>query len=164
MALNPYASFLDGRDPIEVVASTPTQLAHFSETLGIKRMEHAPAPGKWNAREIVCHLTDCELVFAFRLRQAVAEDHHVIQPFDQDKWANQYSAYTAAEALEVFSTTRRWNLAMIRMLPHELFSKRVTHPERGEMTLKVVVETMAGHDINHLRQLEAIATRFASVH
>jgi len=164
MALNPYASFIDGRDPMEVVASTPTQLAQFSETLGVKRMEHAPALGKWNAREIVCHLADCELVFAFRLRQTLAENDHVIQPFDQDKWARHYSACTAAEALEVFSSLRRWNLALIRTLPHEAFSKKVTHPERGEMTFKVIVETMAGHDINHLRQIEAISTRFASVH
>jgi hypothetical protein len=164
MALNPYASFLDGRDPIEVITSTAPQLSRFSETLGSKRIEHAPAPGKWNAREILCHLADCELVFAFRLRQTLAEINHVIQPFDQDKWASHYSAYTAAEALEVFSSLRRWNLALIRTLLHEAFSKKVTHPERGEMTFKVIVETMAGHDINHLRQIEAISTRFASVH
>jgi len=35
------------------------------------------------------------------------------------------------------------------------------HPERGEMTFKTVVETMAGHDINHLGQLERIAARLA---
>ncbi len=52
-----------------------------------------PAPGKWNAREIVCHLADTELVFAFRLRQAIAEPDHIVQPFDQDKWASNYAAY-----------------------------------------------------------------------
>jgi hypothetical protein len=31
----------------------------------------------------------------------------------------------------------------------------LNHPERGDMTLRVVVETMAGHDLNHLRQVEA---------
>jgi DinB family protein len=162
--MNPYASFLADRDPVEVIASTAAQLRRFSDTLGSKRIEHAPAPGKWNAREIVCHLADCELVFAFRLRQTLAEDRHVIQPFDQDKWASQYSSYNVAEALAVFSSLRQWNLALLRGLPPEAFSKKVNHPERGDMTFKVIVETMAGHDINHLRQLEAIATRFASVH
>jgi hypothetical protein len=37
----------------------------------------------------------------------------------------------------------------------------VTHPERGEMTFKTLVETMAGHDLNHLGQLERIAARLA---
>jgi len=37
--------------------------------------------------EIISHLADCEIVFAFRLRQTLAEDNPTIQPFDQDKWA-----------------------------------------------------------------------------
>ncbi len=32
----------------------------------------------------------------------------------------------------------------------------MTHPERGAMTFQTVVETMAGQDLNHLRQLKAI--------
>jgi len=164
MPINPYASYLAERDPIDVISSTPAELARFAEKLGGKRMEHSPAAGKWNAREILCHLADCELVFAYRLRQTLAEDHHTIQPFDQEKWAIQYSSFDAPDALSAFSSMRKWNLALIRGLPAEAFSKKVTHPERGDMTLKIVVETMAGHDVNHLRQIEAIATRFASVH
>jgi len=33
----------------------------------------------------------------------------------------------------------------------------MTHPERGTMTFHTVVETMAGHDLNHLGQLHRIA-------
>jgi hypothetical protein len=36
-------------------------------------------------------------------------------------------------------------------------SKPVTHPERGQMTFQVLIETMAGHDLNHLKQFESIA-------
>jgi len=164
MALNPYASFLGERDPLEVIAATPSHLAKLSEQLGNKSMEHSPAPGKWNARQILCHLADCEIVFAFRLRQALAENNPSVQPFDQDKWAAPYSSYTAVEAMAAFSSVRQWNMALIRNLPRDSFSRKVTHPERGEMTFKTIVETMGGHDINHLRQLESIATRFAMVH
>ena len=164
MALNPYASYLGDRDPLEVMATTSAQLSQFLGTIGDKRIEHSPAPGKWNAREIVCHLADCELVFAFRLRQTLAEDAHVVQPFDQEKWAVTYSSYSAAEAIGAFSSMRQWNLSLIRNVSSDAFAKKVTHPERGEMTFKTIVETMGGHDINHLRQLEAIATRFALVH
>ena len=33
----------------------------------------------------------------------------------------------------------------------------MTHPERGTMTFQTIVETMAGHDLNHLAQLRRIA-------
>jgi len=32
-------------------------------------------------------------------------------------------------------------------------AKKFTHPERGEMAFSVLVATMAGHDLNHLKQL-----------
>lgn len=157
--MNPYAAYLGDRNPQEVIAETEGRLARLMESLGPERAEQRPAPGKWSAREILCHLADTELVFAFRLRQTLAETHHVIQPFDQEKWASQYGAFASREALAVFSSVRRWNLTLIRSVSPEALSKAVTHPERGEMTFQVVVETMAGHDLNHLRQMEAIAAR-----
>jgi uncharacterized damage-inducible protein DinB len=155
--MNPYASQLGNRDPLEVIAATPKKLQFLADQLGPKRIEQPWARGKWSGRQILCHLADCELVFAFRFRQTIAEDHHVIQPFDQDRYAASYSAYKADAALAAFSAVRNWNLAFVRQLSPEMFSKAVTHPERGAMTFKTLVETMAGHDLNHLRQIETLA-------
>jgi uncharacterized damage-inducible protein DinB len=157
--MNPYASFLGDRDPLQVIAGTAKQLSSLMEKIGAQRAEQPPAPGKWSVREILCHLADCEAVFAFRLRQTLAQDHHVIQPFDQDQWARNYAAYTVPEALALFSAARQWNLALLRSLTPEAMDKQVTHPERGTMTFRAIVETMGGHDINHLRQIEAIADK-----
>jgi hypothetical protein len=107
-------------------------------------------------------LADCETAFAYRIRQALAEEHHVIQLFDQDQWAKNYAAYDAPEALALFTTARQWNRELILSLPTEALSKRLTQPEPGEMSLQVVIETMGGQDINHIRQIEAIAARTAS--
>lgn len=160
--LNPYAKFLDERSPLEVLLATPGKLEAILAQLGPAGIEKSPAPGKWNAREIVSHLADCEITFGFRLRQTLAEDNHVIQPFDQDKWAANYAAYDVRGALAVFSTVRQWNLALIKSTTPEKWTKTVTHPERGTMTFSTIVETMGGHDLNHLQQLEAIAARFAN--
>jgi uncharacterized damage-inducible protein DinB len=159
--MNPYAPHLGKRKPLEVIAQTSERLASLMQTIGDERAQQSPAPGKWSAREILCHLADCELVFAFRLRQALAEDHHVIQPFDQEKWAAQYGAFDVAAALAVFSAVRNWNVALIRSVTPGSLAKPLNHPERGEMTFQVLIETMAGHDLNHISQIESIAGRAA---
>ena len=155
--LNPYERFLGGREPVEVLAETAGRIEKIAGALDAERANTAPAPGKWSAREIVCHLADCETMFGVRLRQTLSEDHHVIQPFDQEKWAVNYGAYTLAEALALFSAARNWNLALLRSLKPGVHGKTVMHPERGTMTFRTIVETMAGHDLNHQAQLEAIA-------
>ena len=154
--LNPYDKFLDGRPLETILAATPDAIAQVLDTLGPKQ-EQKPAPEKWSPAEIVSHLADCEIVFAFRLRQTLAEDAHTIQPFDQDKWAVQYPGIPAALALETFSAVRQWKLRLIQSVLPAAAGKTVTHPERGAMTFQTIVETMAGHDLNHLAQLRRLA-------
>jgi len=157
MSLNPYASYLGKQDPREVIGNTAAELRSLLEKLGPDGVERSLAPGKWSAREILCHLADSEVAFAFRLRQALAETHHTIQPFDQERWASGYGAFEAPAAVGVFQALREWNRTLISSLPPATFSKPLTHPQRGTMTLQVMIETMAGHDLNHLRQLQTIA-------
>jgi hypothetical protein len=155
--MNPYASFLGDLDPRVVIAATPARIAAQAGRLGTDGLRRSPAPGKWSAAEVICHLADCEVAFAFRIRQTLAEDNHVCQPFDQDLWAKPYAQLDPSLALEQFVAARRWNVALLETIPPAGLAKKLRHPERGEMTLETVVQTMAGHDLNHLAQLERIA-------
>jgi len=154
--LNPYEKFLDGRPLETILTATPHAVAEYLQVIGPKQST-PPAPGKWSAAEIVCHLADCEIVMGFRLRQTLAEDGHTIQPFDQDKWAVQYPGIPAAQAIETLSALRKWNLGLIHSALPGAAGRIVTHPERGTMTFQALIETMAGHDLNHLSQLRRIA-------
>src|SRR5580658_10505637 len=111
--MNPYARQLGTRDPLKVVATTARHLEQLSVALGPARIEESPASGKWSPLEILCHLADCEIAFGYRLRQALAEDHHVIQPFDQELWAKSYSSCDARLALAALSALRAWNVSLI---------------------------------------------------
>ena len=154
--LNPYAKLLGTLDPLQVIESTPATLARLVRGADEDRLTRSPAPNKWSVRDILSHLADCEITFAFRLRQTVAESHHTIQPFDQEMWAHPYGAYSARDALETFTTLRRWDVLFVRAVGASAVTKAVTHPERGEMTFQTILETMGGHDINHIRQVEKL--------
>ena len=160
--MNPYASHIGDQTPLDVITDTPRRLAQLVDAIGPDRLETPPAPGKWSARDIVSHLADAEIVFSFRLKQTLAEDHHVIQPFDQDLWAKSYPDCDAQLALAALSAVRAWNVVLIKSVKPADLQKPVTHPERGTMTFQTIVETMAGHDRNHIQQLEAIAAKAAA--
>lgn len=155
----PYASLLGDKDPIAAMRETPNKLRKFVDQLGQEGLERSYAPGKWPAKKIVIHLADCEIAFGFRLRQTLAMDNPLVQPFDQDKWAAPYSTYSTQHALEVFTALRGWNLAFLKALKPEDFSRPATHPERGNLTMQSILQTIAGHDLNHLKQLETIAAQ-----
>ncbi len=157
MEQNLYAKFVGGRGPVAVIRETPGAIRKLIAGMP-EEQTRLSAPGKkWNAREIVCHLADCEVVFCFRLRQTLAEEQPVVQPFDQEKWALRYGNLDVEAALQLFETVRAWNVRVIEATTVEERARQVTHPERGKMTFWTIVETMAGHDTNHLRVLERMA-------
>lgn len=153
MSVNPYAEMLGERDATKVIAETPRRLGLVLDGLSTAEIEARPAPGKWCVREVVAHLADCEIAFGFRLRQSYGGES-LLQPFNQDAWARAYGAYTAEQAMATFTALRAWNVAFVGALSEEDKRKAVMHPERGEMTLWTIVETMAGHDLHHLAGLK----------
>lgn len=152
--MNPYASWLGGLEPLAVIRETPSRVRRAVQG---SDPDKAWTPGKWSKRQILAHLADTEIAFAMRLRQTIAQDHHVIQPFDQDAWAKRYADAPIEAALAAFIALRDWNVRFIQSLDDADFDKPVTHPERGTGTFRTIVETMAGHDLNHLAQLEQTA-------
>ena len=154
MSVNPYAYAVAGRDAAVVIAETPARLATVLAGMSAEEIDAVPAPGKWSVREVVVHLADCEIAFGFRLRQAYG-GQTLLQPFDQDAWARAYGVYSAAQALETFAVLRAWNVAFVGGLTEADKQLPAMHPERGEMVLWTIVETMAGHDTHHLMKLEA---------
>lgn len=52
--------------------------------------------------------------------------------------------------------SRRWNLSLLRGLSEKDLEREAYHPERGPETLGTIVRLLAGHDLNHLAQLERL--------
>ena len=147
---HPYAANLGDRDPSLVMAETPVRLRTLLDRLSPGQIEHPPAPGKWNFREVLAHLADCEIVWAWRLRIAYEKDNALLQPFDQDPWARIYHVYAAEQALAAFIAVRAWNLTLLSGLSEADKQRPVTQPEVPGMTLWTIARTAAGHDLHHL--------------
>jgi hypothetical protein len=160
MELNPYASYLNGEDPIPVLTTTAERLRALTASLTGPQINTRPSPHKWSICEIAAHLADCETVFSFRLRQTLApaldQPHAIIQPFDQEAWAKRYQAYHLESALALFQAARNWNLLFLTTVSQDDRHRPTTHPQSGTMPFWTIVETMAGHDINHLQQIERL--------
>ena len=149
---------VEGKNPLKVQRETPKKLAGLIRGLSRKQLTRKPAPGKWSIREIMAHLADTEIVVGWRLRHILANNGARIQAYDQNAWAEtfDYAHRNAEESLEFFQVLRARNLAMLKALPKELWKNYGMHEERGKESIAQIVRIYAGHDLNHLRQMEKI--------
>ncbi len=153
--------FVEGKDPLEVQRSTPEKLAKAIQGLDKAKLQQRPAPEKWSISEILAHLADTELVGGWRLRQVIGKNGVEIQAYDQEVWAETfgYSQREPAVSLETFRAVRAANLLLLESIPKDLWENYGMHQERGKETIAHIVRIFAGHDLNHLRQIEQIATQ-----
>lgn len=157
--MNPYARFIEGKDPLAVIKSTPARIARLISGLTPRQVTKRVNPEKWSIAEIIQHLADTEMVFAARCRWVAFEDNPALPAYDQDRWANgaRREKETAAQSLERFRVIRESQVRLFKSLSPEDWERAGVHAERGRLTLRLFAETCGGHDINHLEQITALS-------
>jgi hypothetical protein len=153
--------YVEGRDAIKVQQSTAAKLKKLIHGLTPKQLKWKSEPGKWSIAEILAHLADAEIVASWRMRSVIGASGNPIQPFDQDAWASvfQYAKRDAKQSLEVFRVLRDNNLAMLKAIPRDSWDSYGMHLERGKETISHLARMFAGHDTNHLLQIERISAQ-----
>jgi hypothetical protein len=157
-------SHVEGQDAIKLQRATAGHLKKHVQGLTPKELKWKPEPGKWSIAEILAHLADAEIVASWRMRSVLGANGTAIQAFDQDAWASvfQYGKRDAKQSLEVFRVLRENNLAMLKALPRESWDNYGMHSERGKETIAHLARMFAGHDRNHVLQVEAISKQVKS--
>ena len=149
---------VEGFDPLKVQAGTAKKLERLIKGVPASRLRKRPAPEKWSVGEILAHLADSEIVVGWRLRQILGAPGTPIQAYDQDSWAaaGHYGKRDPRKSAELFRVVREANLALLKSLAPDQWKHHGMHAERGEETIERIVQMMAGHDINHMKQVERI--------
>jgi len=148
--------YIDGQDALRVQRTTAAKMKKLTRGLTPKQLKWKPAPDKWSIAEILAHLADVEIVASWRMRSVLGSNGTAIQPFDQDAWVTvfDYNNRDAKRSIEVFGVLRENNLAMLKALPRGAWENYGMHAERGKETIAHLTRMFAGHDANHLFQIE----------
>jgi len=144
---------------LEAAEKSPKEIAAAVSGLSPAALHYKPAPEKWSILEILGHLADIEIVYAYRLRQMLADQNPIIAPMDQNAWARNlgYMDMAAPELVAVYGLNRHHNLRLLRRLKAADLEKSAFHPERKQdVTVARLVEMMAGHGVDHLAQIERL--------
>src|SRR5216683_5312578 len=150
--------YVEGKKPLAVQAATANKLARLIKGVPVSRLRKRPTPDKWSVSEILAHLADTEIVGGFRMRLILGAPGTPVMGFDQDAWvtSGHYAKRDPRKSIEQFRAVREANLALLKSLTPEQWKHYGMHSERGQESVEHIVNMTAGHDINHLQQIENI--------
>jgi len=151
-------SYGEGKDPLRLQQAAPKKLALLLKGKTGKQLMRRPAPDKWSVAEIVAHLADAELAISWRICQILSNNAIPIQAYDQDAWAKtfDYAHRDPRQSLASYRALREANVALLKSVPRKLWDNYGVHEERGNESVSHVVRMVAGHDLNHLQQIQRI--------
>jgi hypothetical protein len=152
--------YVEGKQPLAVQAATAKKIERLIKNVPAARLRKRPAADKWSVSEILAHLADAEIVGGFRMRLILGAPGTPVTAFDQDSWvtSGHYDKRDPRKSVEQFRVVREANLALLKSLTPEQWKHYGMHAERGQETIEHIVRMFAGHDLNHLRQMEEILT------
>lgn len=146
------------RDPLGILKETARALRDAVAGLSDAELSVPEREGKWSIRQVVRHLADSELVWAWRLRLVLAQERPQITGYDQDAWAERlaYGDADVTESIEEFAIVRRGNLRLLAAADRAAFERVGVHAERGEESVAHMMRLYAGHDLLHRDQITRI--------
>lgn len=150
--------YAKGRDARRILRATPRTLAKRLAGASRRRLTTPPGKGKWSVAQILAHLSEMELLWGYRIRTILERDGSAVVGMDQDAWArnSRYERIDPRRALDTFRAIRRANLELLESLTPRERRRRGVHSQFGPLTVSGIFSLLAGHDINHSRQIEAI--------
>ena len=146
------------QDPMKMQAAAAGKIERLLKGVPAAKLRKRPASEKWSVAEITAHLAEAEIVVGYRMRMILGAPGCPIQAFNQDDWvkSGHYEKRDARKSLEQYRAFREANLALLKSLSPEQWKHYGIHAERGEESIETIVRMMAGHDLNHIHQIERI--------
>ncbi len=122
------------------------------EGLTADQLRAFPVPGTWSVQQIVVHLTDSDLVAAYRMKRIIAEERPTLDVWDEKAFVPKlnYQGQDAREVCELFRLNRLVFAKVLRGLTDDAFARAANHPEIGAITLGQVLRIYVNHVDHHM--------------
>jgi len=149
-------ALLDDRDPLDVLAHTPSKLEARLAGIEEKTLQARPREGAWSVKEVLGHLGDSEWVYGYRVRMMLSHDAPEIAGYDQDVMVlgMGHNERPLSMLLEELRRLRGLNLDLYLRSRGEAWERYGVHSERGNESIGLSLRLLAGHDLLHVDQID----------
>jgi hypothetical protein len=146
---------------IEQIAGMPARLKAAVSGLNAAQLDTPYRPGGWTVRQVVHHYADSHMNSFVRFKLALTEDSPTIKPYNEKLWAETPDAKNPPIDLSlglIEGLHARWVLLLRSMAPQD-WARKMTHPERGVVTLDENLCIYSWHSLHHVAHITALRER-----
>ena len=146
---------------IDAIRHTPAQFRAAATGLTAAQLDTPYRDGGWTARQVIHHMPESHANAWIRFKLALTEDSPTIKPYDEDAWAKLPDVPLASidSSLALLDALHQRWVALLDVMKPEDFTRPLTHPERGQITLDTLLQIYAWHGPHHTAHVEMVKKR-----
>jgi len=112
-----------------------------------------PIEGKWSTLEVICHISDIEIVYADRIKRILAEERPTLFSANPELFAKflYYHDREPTEELHLIYSIRNQIAKILKQLEEHHWHRIGVHSKLGEITLFQVIKTITSHIPHHVK-------------
>jgi hypothetical protein len=159
--IKPSLSPAERAKAIPQIAETPLRLREAVAGLSQQQFDTPYRPGGWTVRQLVHHVPDSHMNAYVRFKLGLTENEPTIKPYDEARWASLADSRDTPVEVSLSlleSLHHRWDVLLRSMRPED-FSRRLRHPEIGDITLDSVLSIYAWHGRHHVAHITTLRER-----
>ena len=145
---------------IQRLGSAAAALVAASATVPPGKEARQPAAGEWSVQETLIHARNVVvLVLGLRIRRLVYERDPVFADYDDGpvRQAHLQRSEPLADVLGMIVSEHEQIARLLRWLPDDHWQREGRHPERGPMSIELLVRWAVDHAEDHAGQIATTA-------
>ena len=148
-----YIALVPEEDLTALLAAQARETAELLEGVPATQAEYRYAPGKWNVKQVVGHVTDAERVFTYRALRFARGDTTSLPGYDENVWAQGADeGRTLEDLVGEFQAVRAATLAFARSLTAEACTRKGPAND-AVVSVRALLYIIAGHERHHVALL-----------
>ena len=123
-----------------------------------QQLAERPAEDEWCALEVLAHIPDVYVHYFTQTRRIHGEPGCTLTPFDVEEWKENHPEARSLGREAILAQLAKAHTPIVdfaRGLTEEEMGREAQSP-RGTITVKGMLERIAGHDRAHARQIAAV--------
>lgn len=118
----------------------------------------SPRPGDWPASFVIHHMADCEIQFSVRFLNGLTQESANVVLFDEENYPDSlnYSKRSTQVSISAISAMAKLRSDILANIPDNTWSRKLRHPESGEISISDLMATVISHYEAHIEQLRGL--------
>jgi len=141
------------------LAQTPTKMRRTVSMMG-EDTHRQPMPGEWSVAEVVLHIIAADSIMAPRVYQILAQPGISLPDMDVVEVTRVLARAQVPlqDRLLAFEARRKEWIAALDQITNEELEASGEHGRDGTITILDICRNLAAHEMEHKKQVEAVAT------